>query len=153
VLGRRTEEQVPGLRALEMDLQLVLPRVAHGPEQLEPVPETADLRISVGSRAISDRKLDDLEVLLRCPEQQVEVAEWIEVAGTYAMFDGPQSPVTQTFGLGMLEPPTAEDMDTLEGFFRERGAPVAHEVSPMADKSILEIARSAVAGIQEEEKK
>lgn len=28
-------------------------------------------------------------------------AEWIEVAGVYAMFDGPESPLTQTFGLGI----------------------------------------------------
>lgn len=30
-------------------------------------------------------------------------AEWIEVAGTYAMFDGVESPLTQTFGLGVFE--------------------------------------------------
>src|ERR1043166_2665885 len=29
-------------------------------------------------------------------------AKWIEVAGAYAMFDGPTSPVTQTFGLKVL---------------------------------------------------
>lgn len=27
---------------------------------------------------------------------------WIEVAGAYAMFDGEESPLTQTFGLGLL---------------------------------------------------
>jgi len=31
---------------------------------------------------------------------------WIEVGGTYAMYDGPASPVTQTFGLGMFQAPT-----------------------------------------------
>lgn len=30
-------------------------------------------------------------------------AAWIEVAGAYAMFDGIESPCTQTFGLGMFE--------------------------------------------------
>ncbi len=30
-------------------------------------------------------------------------AEWIEVGGAYAMFDGPDSPLTQTFGLGVFE--------------------------------------------------
>ena len=29
-------------------------------------------------------------------------ATWIEVAGTYAMFDGVGSPLTQTFGLGAV---------------------------------------------------
>ncbi|HEY8459957.1 MAG TPA: hypothetical protein VIM99_06220, partial [Blastocatellia bacterium] len=29
-------------------------------------------------------------------------AEWIEVAGAYAIFDGIGSPLTQTFGLGVF---------------------------------------------------
>ena len=33
------------------------------------------------------------------------------MAGTYAMFDGVGSPLTQTFGLGVFEPITAEQMD------------------------------------------
>jgi hypothetical protein len=60
-------------------------------------------------------------------------AKWIEVAGAYAMFDGPDSPVTQTFGLGMSEPLTAEHFDELEQFFFARGAHVFHEVCPLAD--------------------
>ena len=59
-------------------------------------------------------------------------ADWISVAGAYAMFDGPDSPVTQTFGLGMFAETTAAGLDQLEGFFAERGAPVNHEVSPLA---------------------
>jgi hypothetical protein len=58
---------------------------------------------------------------------------WIEVGGTYAMYDGPSSPVTQTFGLGMFQAPTADDFDRLERFFFERGASADHEVSPQAD--------------------
>jgi GNAT superfamily N-acetyltransferase len=64
-------------------------------------------------------------------------AEWIEVGGAYAMFDGVASPLTQTFGLGMFEDATAEHLDTIEEFFRDRGAPIFHEVSPMADMSLL----------------
>jgi GNAT superfamily N-acetyltransferase len=64
-------------------------------------------------------------------------AAWIEVEGAYAMYDGPRSPCTQTFGLGLFEIPTTAGMDTLEEFFAERGAPVFHEVSPLADKSLL----------------
>jgi len=62
---------------------------------------------------------------------------WIEVGGTYAMYDGPASPVTQTFGLGMFQAPTADDFDRLERFFFERGAPADHEVSPQADPATL----------------
>jgi len=62
---------------------------------------------------------------------------WIAVAGAYAMFDGPTSPATQTFGLGMSQLPTGEDLDRIEAFFVERGAPVCHEVSPLADDKLV----------------
>src|SRR5215470_16027157 len=64
-------------------------------------------------------------------------AEWIEVAGAYAMFDGTGSPVTQTFGLGVFDPVTQADLEKLEEFFQQRGAHVYHEVSPLADASLL----------------
>lgn len=66
-------------------------------------------------------------------------AAWIEVGGAYAMFDGIESPLTQTFGLGVFEDTTPEHLDKLEAFFEDRGAPVFHEVSPMADQSILSL--------------
>ena len=53
------------------------------------------------------------------------------------MYDGPSSPVTQTFGLGMFQAPTAGDFDRLERFFFERGAPADHEVSPQAEPATL----------------
>lgn len=62
---------------------------------------------------------------------------WIEVAGAYAMFDGVGSPITQTFGLGVFDPVTSDVLDRIEEFFRERGSDVFHEVSPMADQSLL----------------
>jgi GNAT superfamily N-acetyltransferase len=60
-------------------------------------------------------------------------AGWTEVAGCYAMFDGVESPLTQTFCLGMFEAASDEDFGRIEEFFRERGSPVYHEVSPLAD--------------------
>lgn len=62
-------------------------------------------------------------------------AKWIEVAGTSAMFDGPGSPVTQTFGLGMSQPLNAEHFEEIEQFFLRRGADVFHEVCPLADQT------------------
>jgi GNAT superfamily N-acetyltransferase len=59
-------------------------------------------------------------------------ARWIEVDGARAIYDGVDSPVTQTFGLGMRQPATAAALETIEAFFGERGAPVSHEVSPLA---------------------
>src|SRR4051794_21943066 len=56
---------------------------------------------------------------------------WIEVAGASAMFDGVNSPCTQTFGLGLWQTITPAEMEVIEQFFRVRGAPVFHEVSPL----------------------
>jgi GNAT superfamily N-acetyltransferase len=52
--------------------------------------------------------------------------------GTYAFFDGADSPLTQTFGLGMRAAVTPESLAAIEAFFTERGADVMHEVSPLA---------------------
>ena len=66
-------------------------------------------------------------------------AAWIEVGGAFAMFDGLESPLTQTFGLGIFEETTPEHLDEIETFFKDRGAPVFHEVSPMADLSMISL--------------
>lgn len=64
-------------------------------------------------------------------------AAWMDVAGVYAMFDGPRSPLTQTFGLGLFEPVGERELGRLEAFFQDRGAPVAHEVCPLLPPSVL----------------
>jgi hypothetical protein len=86
-------------------------------------------------RAESVANASFVEARARC--QPALGACWIDVSGTYAMYDGPRSPCTQTFGLGLFEAPTAADLDRIEAFFRERGAPVYHEVSPLADPALL----------------
>lgn len=64
---------------------------------------------------------------------------WIECGGAYAAFDGVDSPVTQSFGLGVFEEVTAETLDTIERFFFERGARAHHEVSPLAGVATLDL--------------
>lgn len=63
-------------------------------------------------------------------------AAWVAVDGTYAMFDGVDSPLTQTFGLGLFAPVTGDQLDRLEAFFGDRGAATCHEVSPLADGAL-----------------
>lgn len=63
-------------------------------------------------------------------------ARWLEVAGAYAMFDGVGSPLTQSFGLGLFETIGEAELESLEGFFRDRGADIFHEVSPLADPAL-----------------
>ena len=64
-------------------------------------------------------------------------ATWIDVDGTWAMFDGVGSPLSQTFGFGLFSPPKDEQLDALEAFFAARRCAVMHEVSPMADAAVL----------------
>ena len=66
-------------------------------------------------------------------------AEWMECAGAYAVFDGVDSPITQTFGLGVFEELSGAALDAIERFFRNRGAPVMHEVSPLAGVAALDL--------------
>jgi GNAT superfamily N-acetyltransferase len=66
-------------------------------------------------------------------------AGWIECAGAYAIFDGVDSPITQTFGLGIFEELSPAALDAIEGFFLDRGAPVLHEVSPFAGVAALNL--------------
>lgn len=66
-------------------------------------------------------------------------AEWMEHAGTYAVFDGIESPITQTFGLGIFEELSPAALDIIEHFFLNRGAPVFHEVSPFAGVAALQL--------------
>lgn len=63
-------------------------------------------------------------------------ATWMDEGGTYCMFDGPESLITQTFGLGLFSTPTREQLEHIERFFDERGAETQHEVCPIADAAL-----------------
>jgi GNAT superfamily N-acetyltransferase len=64
---------------------------------------------------------------------------WMHCAGATAVFDGIDSPITQSFGLGMQEELTATHLDEMEHFFFERGTAAVHEVSPMAGPAALDM--------------
>ena len=85
-----------------------------------------------GTRALSSRRRDEGY----SPESG---AEWIECAGAYAVFDGIDSPVTQSFGLGIFEELTAVSLDTVGRFFLDRGAQALHEVGPLAGVAALNL--------------
>ena len=61
----------------------------------------------------------------------------MECAGAYVAFDGVDSPITQTFGLGLFEELTPATLDAIEAFYADRGAPVFHEVSPFVGTAAL----------------
>jgi len=57
---------------------------------------------------------------------------WRDYNGTHAFFDGRSSVQTQTIGLGMFAPVTADALSELEWFFDQRASPPQHEVSLFA---------------------
>jgi len=59
-------------------------------------------------------------------------AAWHDFDGTYTIFDGADSPMTQSFGLGLFTPANPDGLAEIEAFFTGRGADVMHEVSPLA---------------------
>ncbi len=59
-------------------------------------------------------------------------AEWIEVAGAYAMFDGPEAPTTQTFGIGLFDPFLDAEFEQVEDFFTRHRTSVYHEICSFA---------------------
>ncbi len=64
-------------------------------------------------------------------------SEVLQCAGADVVFDGPASPVTQTFGLGLFEEAAPAVLDRIESFFFARGAGADHEVSPFAGTSTI----------------
>jgi hypothetical protein len=64
-------------------------------------------------------------------------AESQEIGGANVLYDGVDSPITQTFGLGMFEPVDESLLDRIEDVFQRRAAPVYHEVCPLADPALL----------------
>lgn len=98
----------------------------------------ADLELSRRlERTEAQSNIDFVEARARAFPQSG--AAHLEVAGAHAMFDGVESPLTQTFGLGMELPVTDTGLDRLEKFFTDLAAPVYHEVSPLADPSTFEL--------------
>lgn len=63
----------------------------------------------------------------------------MDIGGTYAVFNGVESPVTQTFGLGIFEELNSATLDALEKFFLDRGTSVVHEVSPFSGVATLDL--------------
>jgi GNAT superfamily N-acetyltransferase len=66
-------------------------------------------------------------------------SEAIEHAGANVVFDGVDSPATQTFGLGIFEDLSEAALDFIEDFFAKRNAPVQHEVSPFAGVAAFDL--------------
>lgn len=61
-----------------------------------------------------------------------------DFGGTFAIFDGVDSSLTQTFALGLFSPAGDAELAAIEAWFAERGTDTSHEVSPFAGVATLQ---------------
>src|SRR5262249_60862687 len=61
----------------------------------------------------------------------------LSIAGGSAVFLGVGSPLSQAQGLGLHGPVAEVEIERMEAFFGERGAPIALEVASLAEPSFL----------------
>jgi GNAT superfamily N-acetyltransferase len=59
------------------------------------------------------------------------------IAGGYALYAGPGSPVTQAVGLGLDGAISEADFAQLESFYQQKNEPVRAEVCPLADPALF----------------
>jgi len=63
-------------------------------------------------------------------------AESLEVSGGLAAFIGPDSPLSEAFGVGTLAPVTADEIAALTEFYESRASTPRVFVSPLADPTL-----------------
>ncbi len=78
---------------------------------------------------------DHVRALRRfAPEATAEI-----FAGGTAVFGGGVYPANHIVGMGLYGPVNVDDVDRVEEFYRSRGVPCEIVVSPLADRSLLEV--------------
>ncbi len=117
--------------------------VPHSRSQKMLVPQQLPLPNVLSDQALA-RRLERAEAMAGAAWVQTRAsmapevgATWIDVAGAYAIFDGPESPLTQTFGLGLFDDIGDAELEQFEAFFQRRDAPVFHNVSPLAAPNLI----------------
>jgi GNAT superfamily N-acetyltransferase len=63
--------------------------------------------------------------------------ESLDAAGGCALFQGPDSPLTQAVGMGLAGAVTEPEVETVERFFLSRGATPKFDVCPLADPGLI----------------
>ena len=62
-----------------------------------------------------------------------------EICGGHMVFAGLGSPIGRATGVGLDQPLTSHDLDDIEQFYRERGAPSQVDLTPLHDPPVFEL--------------
>ncbi len=72
-----------------------------------------------------------------------------EICGGHMIFAGLGSPIGRATGAGLDRPLTAQDLDRIEAFYRQRGAPPQVDVCPMHGPEVFEMLKERGYAIAE----
>jgi len=72
-----------------------------------------------------------------------------EICGGHMVFAGPGSPIGRATGVGLDQPLTANDLDRIEQFYRERNAPCQVDLTPLHRPEVFEMFKERGYGIAE----
>jgi len=72
-----------------------------------------------------------------------------EICGGHMVFAGMGSPIGRATGVGLNQPLTSHDLDQVEQFYRERGAPSQVDLTPLHDPPVFELFKERGYAISE----
>ena len=72
-----------------------------------------------------------------------------EICGGHMVFAGLGSPIGRATGVGLDQPLTADDLDRIEQFYRERNAPSQVDLTPLHRPEVFEMFKERGYGIAE----
>ena len=96
----------------------------------------------VFSDAVLARRLESAEAANARDTSVHSGARMLEVGGGCAIFAGADSPLTQAVGIGLNGPVPRMEIERLEEFFRQGGAPLTIDLCPLADSGFVEELRA-----------
>lgn len=97
----------------------------------------ADLALAQRLERNEALNIADCALVLQRLQPQT-TARVLEVADGYAIFTRPDFPINRAAGLGLTTPVSAEDLDTVEQFYRGYGLPAKIDLCPFADRSLVD---------------
>jgi GNAT superfamily N-acetyltransferase len=100
----------------------------------DPMPFATTTLAAQIERADCDLLTESVDAILQArPEADVMICP---LAGGLATYSGVGSPLNKVAGLGFAGPVDEIDLERVEGFYAERGAPVQVELASLADPSV-----------------
>lgn len=97
----------------------------------------ADLALAQRLERNEALNIADCALVLQRQEPDT-AARVLSVADGYAIFTRPDFPINRAAALGLTTPVSADELDTVEEFYRGYGLPARIDLCPLADRSLVD---------------